>query len=49
MWSEAGYYARVFFNVQGREPQGVIPPAGYEAFQDEMKARLAGLPRCLWT
>lgn len=49
VWSEGGYYARVFFNVQGREPQGVIPPAGYEAFPGEMKARLAGLPRCLWT
>src|SRR6202790_2334214 len=23
-WSESGYYARVFFNMQGREPQGVV-------------------------
>ena len=43
VWSEGGYYARVFFNVQGREPQGVIPPANYEAFQDEMKARFESL------
>jgi predicted AlkP superfamily phosphohydrolase/phosphomutase len=39
VWSEGGYYARVFFNVKGREPSGVIEPAEYEAFRDEMKAR----------
>jgi predicted AlkP superfamily phosphohydrolase/phosphomutase len=43
-WSEGGYYARVFFNVQGREPQGVIPASGYESFQNEMKSRLESLP-----
>ena len=25
-WAYGGYYARVFFNVAGREPHGVIPP-----------------------
>jgi predicted AlkP superfamily phosphohydrolase/phosphomutase len=43
VWSEGGYYARVFFNVQGREPHGVIPAADYDAFQDEMKARFEAL------
>ena len=43
VWSEGGYYARVFFNVQGREPQGLIPAGDYEAFQDEMKARFEAL------
>ncbi len=43
VWSEGGYYARVFFNVQGREPQGVIPAAEYEAFCDEMKAKFEAL------
>jgi predicted AlkP superfamily phosphohydrolase/phosphomutase len=43
-WSEGGYYARVFFNVQGREPQGVIPASTYESFQNEMKSRLESLP-----
>jgi predicted AlkP superfamily phosphohydrolase/phosphomutase len=43
VWSEGGYYARVFFNVQGREPNGVIRPAEYEAFQNEMKARFEAL------
>jgi len=40
VWSEGGYYARLFFNVKGREPEGVIDPADYERFRDEMKARL---------
>jgi predicted AlkP superfamily phosphohydrolase/phosphomutase len=43
VWSEGGYYARVFFNVQGREPSGVIPPGEYESFQDEIKARFEKL------
>ncbi len=43
VWSEGGYYARVFFNVQGREPQGVIPAGDYQGFQNEMKTRLEAL------
>ena len=43
VWSEGGYYARIFFNVEGREPRGVIPAPQYEAFRDEMKKRLEGL------
>jgi predicted AlkP superfamily phosphohydrolase/phosphomutase len=43
-WSEGGYCARVFFNVQGREPQGVVPASEYESFQNEMKTRLESLP-----
>ena len=44
VWSEGGYYARVFLNVKGRELNGVIDPADYEKFRDEMKARLEALP-----
>jgi predicted AlkP superfamily phosphohydrolase/phosphomutase len=44
VWSEGGYYARVFVNVEGREPRGVIPAKGYEAFRDEMKQKLESLP-----
>ncbi|MCL4522499.1 MAG: alkaline phosphatase family protein [Acidobacteria bacterium] len=43
VWSEGGYYARVFFNVQGREPQGVIPQSEYESFQNEMKKKFEAL------
>jgi predicted AlkP superfamily phosphohydrolase/phosphomutase len=40
VWSEGGYYARVFFNVKGREPSGAIDQADYKSFRDDMKARL---------
>jgi predicted AlkP superfamily phosphohydrolase/phosphomutase len=43
VWSEGGYYARVFFNVHGREPNGVIPPGEYEVFQEEMRAKFEAL------
>jgi predicted AlkP superfamily phosphohydrolase/phosphomutase len=39
-WSEGGYYARVFLNVRGREPQGTIDPADYEKVRADLKARL---------
>src|SRR3984957_1621380 len=42
-WSEGGYYARVFFNVAGREPQGTVPAADYAAFQNEMKPKFEAL------
>jgi predicted AlkP superfamily phosphohydrolase/phosphomutase len=44
VWSEGGYYARVFFNVEGREPGGVIPRSHYEEFREEMKVRFEALP-----
>jgi len=43
-WSEGGYYARVFFNVEGREPEGVIPLSEYEAFASEMTSRFEAIP-----
>lgn len=40
VWSEGGYYARIFLNVKGREPNGVVEPGEYERFRDEVQARL---------
>jgi predicted AlkP superfamily phosphohydrolase/phosphomutase len=40
VWSEGGYYARIFLNVKGREPHGCIDPSDYESFRDEVRARL---------
>ncbi len=37
-WSEGGYYARVFLNVKGREPNGTIAREDYEKTRDEIKA-----------
>jgi predicted AlkP superfamily phosphohydrolase/phosphomutase len=42
VWSEGGYYARVFLNVKGREPQGTIERADYESFRSEIKAKFEG-------
>jgi len=42
-WGEGGYYGRLFLNVQGREPQGVIPPGAYGSMRDEIKAGLESL------
>jgi predicted AlkP superfamily phosphohydrolase/phosphomutase len=43
-WGEGGYYARVFLNVQGREPEGVVPADAYEQVRDDMARRLAAIP-----
>jgi predicted AlkP superfamily phosphohydrolase/phosphomutase len=43
-WSSGGYYARIFINVQGREPNGVIAPADYERERDELARRLIAIP-----
>ncbi len=43
-WSDGGYYARIFINVQGREPAGTVRSSDYESFRDELAARLAGIP-----
>jgi predicted AlkP superfamily phosphohydrolase/phosphomutase len=42
-WGEGGYYARVFLNVEGREPEGAIPRSEYESFRADVKRRLEGL------
>ncbi len=43
-WGDGGYYARVFLNVQGREPEGVVPPEEYEATRDDLARRLEAIP-----
>ena len=42
-WGEGGYYARVFLNVAGREPQGVVKPKDYERVRDEVAAGLKAI------
>jgi predicted AlkP superfamily phosphohydrolase/phosphomutase len=44
VWGEGGYYARVFFNVEGREPQGTIPRSEYDKFRREMKQKIEAIP-----
>jgi predicted AlkP superfamily phosphohydrolase/phosphomutase len=42
-WGSGGYYARLFLNVKGREPDGSIDPADYEKVRDELAERIAGI------
>lgn len=43
-WSDGGYYARIFINVEGREPHGTVSSSDYERFRDELAAGLAAIP-----
>ena len=42
-WGDGGYYARIFLNVAGREPEGTIPPEDYEKVRDELIAGLKSI------
>ncbi|MEM3587328.1 MAG: alkaline phosphatase family protein [Candidatus Jordarchaeaceae archaeon] len=39
-WGWGGYYARIFINVEGREPQGIVSPEDYEKILDELVEKL---------
>jgi ATP sulfurylase len=43
-WGEGGYYSRIFMNVQGREPNGVVPPSQYEKVRDELVEKISAIP-----
>ncbi|MGW8179479.1 MAG: alkaline phosphatase family protein, partial [bacterium] len=43
VWSEGGYYARVFLNVKGREPNGTIESSDYESVRTELKSRIEAI------
>lgn len=40
VWSTGGYYGRIFMNVEGREPRGVIPADEYEATRADLREQL---------
>ena len=42
-WGEGGYYCRLFLNVAGREPQGVVAAEDYERVRSELKDKLEAL------
>jgi predicted AlkP superfamily phosphohydrolase/phosphomutase len=39
-WGAGGYYARIFYNVKGREPQGTVAPAELPSFEAELSREL---------
>ena len=44
VWAWGGYYARVFVNVAGREPNGLVPQPELEAFLDHLKEEFEAIP-----
>ncbi|MFQ5724651.1 MAG: alkaline phosphatase family protein, partial [Terriglobia bacterium] len=42
-WGEGGYYCRIFLNVRGREPQGVVAPGEVEGVREELKRKLEAM------
>ncbi len=42
-WGDGGYYGRLFLNVEGREPNGLIPAADYERVRDELVAKIEAM------
>jgi predicted AlkP superfamily phosphohydrolase/phosphomutase len=42
-WGDGGYYGRLFLNVEGREPNGVIPRADYDKVRDELAAKIEAM------
>lgn len=43
VWSDGGYYARIFCNVAGREPQGVISPDELDGFLVWLRSELEAM------
>ncbi|HUW60357.1 MAG TPA: alkaline phosphatase family protein [Candidatus Bathyarchaeia archaeon] len=43
-WGAGGYYGRVFINVAGREPEGIVRLAEYESFREELAGRIRAIP-----
>lgn len=42
-WGAGGYYARIFFNVRGRETHGIVPPEALPRVRAELERDLAEL------
>ncbi len=50
-WGWGGYYSRIFVNLKGREPQGIIDKRDYESILEQLARdvrRIRGEDRVLW-
>jgi predicted AlkP superfamily phosphohydrolase/phosphomutase len=43
-WGDGGYYSRIFLNVRGREPQGIVDLADYENLRSELAKKIEAIP-----
>lgn len=44
VWGDGGYYGRIFLNVEGREPNGVVKANEYEDFRDSLAEHIMSIP-----
>ena len=42
-WGWGGYYARIFLNVEGREPYGIIKRSDYEEMRNKIIEKLKSI------
>jgi len=42
-WGMGGYYGRLFINVEGREPMGIVKKEEYEEFRNQLKQELEAI------
>lgn len=42
-WGAGGYYARIFLNLKGREPEGILDPAEVPAFRRRLAGQLGSV------
>jgi predicted AlkP superfamily phosphohydrolase/phosphomutase len=42
-WGDGGYYGRLFLNVEGREPNGIIPKADYDMVRNELVTKIEAM------
>ena len=43
VWGDGGYYGRIFLNVEGREPQGIVKANQVESLRDELRSKLEAI------
>lgn len=45
VWGAGGYYARLFYNIKGREPEGSLDPREVPAFEEQLRQELTEVRR----
>ena len=43
-WGDGGYYGRIFLNVRGREPEGIVDPADFDRVRDRLAQAIEAIP-----
>jgi predicted AlkP superfamily phosphohydrolase/phosphomutase len=43
-WGDGGYYGRVYFNIEGREPHGIVKRTDFEKVRNELKENFEAIP-----